>query len=77
MESHPPPCLKDTWSSHIRCRRPPCPKRGVRSPKVGALRQILSCLDLQHGRRGSQNGQKVVDWSKYMYRNEYICLETE
>ena len=29
----PPPCPKDTWRPHTRCRRPPCPKGGVRTLK--------------------------------------------
>ena len=45
---------KDTWKPHTRRRRPPCPKGGVRSLIIGALRHIRSPLDLQHGPRGSK-----------------------
>ena len=45
----PPPCHKDTWRPHTRRRRPPCPKGGVRTLIIGALRHIWSPLDLQHG----------------------------
>ena len=50
----PPPCPKDTRRPHTRCRRPPCPKEGVRTLIIGALRHIWSPLDLQHGQRGSK-----------------------
>ena len=50
----PPPCPKDTWRPHTRRRRPPCPKGGVRTLIISALRHIRSPLDLQHGPRGSK-----------------------
>ena len=36
----PPPCPKDTWRPHTRRRRPPCPKGGVRTLIISALRHI-------------------------------------
>ena len=55
MGSTPPlPCPKDTWRPHTRLRRPQCPKEGVRTLIIGALRHIRSPLDLQHGPRGSK-----------------------
>ena len=65
----PPPCPKDTWRPHIRRRRPPCPKGGVRTLIIGALRHIRSPLDLQDGPRGSKI-EKRRDRSKYVYHNE-------
>ena len=65
----PPSCPKDTWRPHIRRRRPPCPKGGVRTHTIGALRHIPSPLDLQHGPRGSKI-EKRRDRSKYVYHNE-------
>ena len=50
----PPPCPKDTWRPHIRRRRSPCPKGGVGTLIIGALRHIRYPLDLQHGPRGSK-----------------------
>ena len=50
----PPPCPKDTWRAHMERRRPPCPKGGVRTLIIGALRHIRAPLDLQHGPRGSK-----------------------
>ena len=69
----PRPCPKDTWRPHIRRRRPPCPKGGVRTLKIGALRHIPSPLDLQHGPRGSKI-EKTSSTSLNAYTTmKYIC----
>ena len=74
MRSNPPsPCPKDTWRPHIRRRRPPCPKGGVRTLIIGALRHIQSPLDLQHGPRGSKI-EKTSSTSLNTYTTvKYIC----
>ena len=69
----PPPCPKDTWRPHKWRRRPPCPKRGVRTLKIGALRHNRSPLELQHGPRGSKI-KKTSSTSLNTYTTmKYIC----
>ena len=69
----PPPCHSDTWRPHIRRRRPPCPKRGVRTLTIGALGHIRSPLDPQHGPRGSKI-EKTSSTSLNRYTTvKYIC----
>ena len=71
--SPPFPSAKDTWEPHIRRRRPSCPKGGVRTHTIGALRHIRSPLDLQHGPRGSKI-QKTLSTSLITYtRMKNIC----
>ena len=68
-----PPCPTDTWRPHIRRRRPPCPKEGVRTLTIGALRHIRSPLHLQHGPRGSKIEKKSsTDLNTYTTM-KYIC----
>ena len=69
----PPPCPKGTWRPHIQRRRPPYPKRGVRTLIIGALRHIRSPLDLQHGPRGSKI-EKTSSTDLNAYSTiKYIC----
>ena len=69
----PPPCPKYTWRPHIRRRRPLCPKGGVRTHTIGALRHIWSPLDLQHGPRGSKI-EKTSSTSLNTYTGmKHIC----
>ena len=55
MGSNPPsPCPKDTWRPHTRRRRPPCPKRGVRTLILSALRHIRFPLMIYNMDQGDQ-----------------------
>ena len=79
MGSNPPhPCPKDTWRPHIRRRCPPCPKAGVRTHKLGALRHIRSPLDLQHEQRGSEiDKMSSTGLNTYTTMNIYVWRPSE
>ena len=69
----PPPCPKDTWRPHIRRRRPPCPKGGVRTLIISALRHIRSPPHLPHGPRGSKIEKTSSTCLNTYTTMKYIC----